>query len=100
MYTPKPIDLNYMNMNTLDNHFKKVLESIAEHVHDVWASQRIKDGWVYGSELSSKLKHHPCLIPYNELPEEEKEVDRNTVMESIKLLKHFGYMVTDVFPGL
>ena len=49
-----------------------ILEAMAKNVHEVWAESRISQGWTYGSERNDVLKHHPCLVPYEELPEMEK----------------------------
>ena len=35
---------------------------------------------------SDDLKTHPCLVPYEELPEEEKEYDRKTSIGTLKLI--------------
>lgn len=68
-------------------------EKLAEHAHDVWARQRMDQGWTYGSERDDRLKRHPCLIPYQELPESEKEYDRKTSMETLKLILSEGYEI-------
>lgn len=51
-----------------------ILEAMAKNVHEVWAESRISQGWTYGSERNDVLKHHPCLVPYEELPEMEKKL--------------------------
>jgi hypothetical protein len=40
--------------------------------HKVWMSYKIADGWKYGVSKNSDKKTHPCLIPYAELPIEQK----------------------------
>lgn len=77
MYDPKPI--NTKNV-TLSNEIMELAEKMAENVHDVWAKQRIEQGWTYGEKRNDAEKKHPCLVPYNELPESEKEYDRNTAI--------------------
>lgn len=91
MYTPNPITTNEV---MIPESLLPLVELLAEHVHDTWAKQRISEGWVYGPVKDSTLKTTPCLVPYNELPESEKEYDRNTAMETIKLLIKLGYKVT------
>ena len=66
-------------------------EQIAENVHEVWAASRLAEGWTYGAERNDRLKPHPCLVPYNELPEIEKEYDRNTAMQTLRLIKKLGF---------
>ena len=68
-------------------------EQLAENVHDVWAIGRIEQGWTYGPVRDDAKKETPCLVPYNELPESEKEYDRNTAMETLKLIIKMGYSI-------
>ncbi len=91
MYKPKPINTGDIQ---LDQELLKLSELIAENTHDVWSAGRIKEGWVYGETRDDAKKHHPCLIPYDELPESEKEYDRNTSLETLKLIIKLGYKIT------
>jgi hypothetical protein len=68
-------------------------ERLAEHSHDVWATQRIADGWTYGPKRDDATKQHPDLIPYAELPEPEKEYDRKAAMETLKAIIALGYRI-------
>lgn len=54
---------------------------------------RVKDGWTYGEERDDAKKHHPCLIPYEDLTEEEKEYDRNTSQKTLKLIIKLGFKI-------
>lgn len=90
MYEPKPIDTSDIK---LSEELISLTEKIAENVHDVWAAGRIKEGWVYGEKRDSTLKTTPCLVPYDELPDSEKEYDRNTAMETLKLIVKLGYSI-------
>lgn len=92
MYTPKPIDTSDI---TLPESLRALTEKLAENTHEVWAAGRIKEGWTYGEERNTEKKATPCLVPYSELPESEKEYDRNTAMESIKLMIKLGYEVRE-----
>ena len=89
-YNPKPIDTSDI---TLPEELVALTEKIAENVHDVWAVGRIEQGWTYGSVRDDAKKETPCLVPYNELPESEKEYDRNTAMETLKLIIKMGYSI-------
>ncbi len=91
MYNPKPIDTSDI---VLSENLLSLTEKIAENVHDVWAVGRIAEGWVYGEVKDSEKKTTPLLVPYSELSESEKEYDRNTALESIKLIVKMGYDVT------
>ena len=91
MYNPKPVDTSDV---VLDSEILELCELIAENTHEVWAEGRIKDGWSFGEKRDDEKKLHPCLIPYGELPESEKEYDRNTSMETLKLIIKLGYRIT------
>ena len=90
MYTPKPIDTSDVQ---LPDDLIALTEQIAENVHDIWAQGRIAEGWTYGPTKDESKKTTPCLVPYSELSESEKEYDRNTAMETIKLIVALGYKV-------
>ena len=91
MYTPKPIDTSMME---LPNDLILLTEKIAENVHEVWAAGRIAEGWKYGTAKSSETKTTPLLVPYDDLPESEKEYDRNTATETLKLILKLGYSIS------
>jgi hypothetical protein len=55
------------------------IERLAEAEHDGWMAQRTKDGWRYGSPRDDARKLHPSMVPYGDLPDAEKEKDRNAV---------------------
>lgn len=87
-YTPKPIDTKDIN---LDKEIMELAEILAKNVHENWSNERIRQGWTYGKERDGNKKTHPGLIPYEKLPEEEKTFDRNTAIETLKLIKSLGY---------
>ena len=90
MYTPKPLDTSAVH---LDDGLTELTEKIAENVHEVWAAGRIADGWTYGEKRDDEKKTTPCLVPYADLTETEKAYDRNTALETIKLIIALGYTV-------
>ena len=89
-YTPEPMDLSSVD---LPESLIQLSERIAENVHEVWAKARMDEGWTYGGKRDDINKKHPCLVPYDELPEEEKEYDRNTAMNTIKMVKKLGFRI-------
>ena len=89
-YIPQPISTEDVE---LSKDILKLSEQIAENVHEVWAASRMSEGWTYGNERNDALKQHPCLIPYDELPETEKDYDRNTAMQTLKLIQKLGYTI-------
>ena len=68
-------------------------EKIAENVHDVWAVGRIAEGWTYGQTKDFEKKTTPQMVAYDELSESEKEYDRNTALETLKLIVKLGYEI-------
>ncbi|HKO96446.1 MAG TPA: TRAFs-binding domain-containing protein [Pyrinomonadaceae bacterium] len=87
-FKPSAIDTSTISLPT-DLH--ELVELLAENVHNVWSQQRLSDGWSYGHERDDPRKKHPCLIPYDQLPDHEKEYDRNTVVETLKVAAKLGY---------
>ena len=92
IYTPQPIDLADVQ---LPEELNELVEQIAENVHEVWAQNRMEQGWVYGEERNDELKHHPCLVPYSELPETEKVYDRDTAIGTLKLICKLGFKISE-----
>lgn len=70
-----------------------LLEQLAENNHDVWALGRLAQGWCYGAVREDALKTHPNLVPYVALTEREKNVDRQTVSETLKAMVALGYRI-------
>lgn len=89
-YTPHPINTSDIQ---LPEELNPLLEAMAKNVHENWAQERIKQGWTYGEKRDDTLKHHPCLIAYEDLPEEEKDYDRNTSVETLKLILKLGFKI-------
>lgn len=48
----------------------------ASDMHEAWASEKMADGWKYGSEKDPEEKIHPCLVPFDQLPEDQQYKDR------------------------
>ena len=73
-----------------------LLEQIAEKIHDRWMQKRESEGWTYGPERNDKRKQTPCLVPYDRLPEIEKEYDRETARTTINALYELGFEIVPV----
>lgn len=89
-YIPNPFDTSDVK---LPDELETLVEQMAKNVHEVWAETRIKQGWTYGEQRDDKLKTHPCLVPYEELPDEEREYDRNTALGTLKLITKLGFRI-------
>lgn len=88
---PAPVDTSDV---VLPEELNELVEMIAENVHDVWAQSRMEQGWTYGEERDDVLKHHPCLVPYEDLPEVEKDYDRDTAMGTLRLIVKSGFRIS------
>jgi len=78
---------------TLPDDILALMEKLAENIHEVWSAQRLETGWVYGPKRDDVLKHHPNLVPYENLSEEDKDLDRCTAMETLKTIIKMGYTI-------
>lgn len=87
-YIPSPIDTSQVEVN---DTVLECAEILAKNTHEVWSQGRIKEGWTYGENRDNEKKTNPCLVAYEDLPESEKEYDRNTSLESIKVLIALGF---------
>ncbi|MCM1449648.1 MAG: RyR domain-containing protein [Clostridiales bacterium] len=89
-YNPQPIDVADID---LDANLEELTEAIAENAHDIWARARMDEGWTYGPERNDRLKKHPDLVPYTQLPDSEKEYDRLMAMNTLRLVHRLGYKI-------
>jgi ryanodine receptor 2 len=90
-YEPKPLDTSAV---VLPPDVLALTERLAENTHEVWARARMEQGWTFGPVRDDAKEMHPCLIPYSQLPEEEKVHDRNTALETLKAVLALGYVVS------
>ena len=91
MYNPKPIDTSDV---VLPDDLLELTEKIAKNVHDVWAKGRMKEGWKYGPKKDIEKKETNQLVEYENLEESEKDYDRNTALETLKLIIKLGYKIS------
>ena len=89
-YNPQPIDTATVELSA---ELLKLTELLAKNTHDIWAAKRLAEGWKYGTTRNDERKEHPCLVPYEELLESEKEYDRGTAMEVVKVMKELGFKI-------
>ena len=89
-YIPKPIDTSEVE---LDEELLILTEELARNTHEVWSQGRIREGWTYGPVRDDAKKQTPCLVDYDELSESEKDYDRNTALQTLKLIVKLGYRV-------
>ncbi len=89
-YDPQPIDTSDV---IVSDEIAALSEKLAENTHDVWARGRLDEGWTYGKTLDRDKKTHPLLVPYGELTESEKDYDRRTSLETLKVLQKLGFSI-------
>lgn len=90
-YIPNPADTQDVS---LPPELLPLIETMSKNVHEVWAKNRIKDGWTYGPVRDDAKKEHPCLVPYEELPERERDYDRATSQETLKFIIKSGFSIS------
>ena len=88
-YVPHPVDTSHVNLEDM----QPLLEELARNAHEVWAQKRIEEGWIYGAHRDDTKRTHPCLVPYENLSESEKEYDRVMVNETLKTILALGYRI-------
>ena len=92
-YNPQPIDTSAV---VLSEDILELTEKLAKNTHDVWAAERIAQGWTYGEERNDAEKKHPCLVEYEALSDDEKVYDRNTALETLKCIVQLGYTIEKI----
>ena len=89
-YLPRPVFIEDIELSP---ELLQLTERVAANVHEVWAAGRIAEGWQYGAVRDDVQKLHPGLVPYEKLPESEKEYDRKTAMGTLKLIQKLGFKI-------
>lgn len=89
-YQPKPLQTDAV---ILPAQLETLRELLARNVHENWAADRMRQGWTYGTQRDDTRKQHPCLVPYDQLPEPEKDYDRRTAMETLRAILLLGYEI-------
>ncbi|MBP3638766.1 MAG: Ryanodine receptor Ryr [Muribaculaceae bacterium] len=90
-YIPQPEDTAGVEIPA---ELMELAEQMARNVHEVWARSRMAQGWTWGPERDDAARRHPCLVPYDELPESEKEYDRATSQETLRLILKLGFGIS------
>jgi hypothetical protein len=89
-YQPEPISTTDVRLNS---EILELTELLAKNTHDVWARQRLAEGWRFGPRRDDQAKQHPGLVPYEQLSESEKQYDRGTALETLKAVRSLGYRI-------
>lgn len=89
-YIPSPVDTDNV---LLPEELMALAEAVSKNVHEVWAQNRMNEGWTYGPVRDDRKRQTPCLVPYEELSEEEKAYDRNTALATLKFIVAQGFRI-------
>jgi RyR domain len=70
-----------------------LVEQLARSVHEEWSRARLQQGWKHGPVRNDGRKEHPDLVPYDDLPEAEKEIDRKAALATVRAILALGYEI-------
>ncbi|KAM4600943.1 ryanodine receptor 3 [Polymixia lowei] len=87
-YKPTPLELSDVKLTPGQ---EVLVDKLAENAHNVWAKDRIKQGWTYGIQQDLKSRRNPRLVPYALLDERTKKSNRDSLREAIRTLVGYGY---------
>jgi hypothetical protein len=90
IYHPRPIDTSAV-IPPAD--LLELRERLAENTHDIWAQRRLAEGWTYGPRRDDAKREHPDLVSYADLPDSERQYDRDVAMETLKAIIALGYRI-------
>lgn len=90
-YIPNPVETSDVK---LPEELLSLIEEMAKNVHEVWAKNRMAEGWTYGPVRDDSKKETPCMVAYEDLPDSEKEYDRATSQETLKLILKLGFDIS------
>jgi hypothetical protein len=89
-YQPAPINTSDV---ILDQEQLELMKLLARNNHEIWARQRIQDGWRFGPARNDERKEHPSLIPFAELSESERAYDEIMAAEMLKAMIALGFRI-------
>jgi len=66
---------NWQRVSAVSGVINALAGASPEASHENWLKDKLLDGWKYGEKKDSEARTHPCLVPYADLPEEQKLKD-------------------------
>uniref|UniRef100_T1JNF8 Ryanodine receptor n=1 Tax=Strigamia maritima TaxID=126957 RepID=T1JNF8_STRMM len=87
-YKPAPLDLSAI---TLSAKMEELVDHLAENTHNMWAKERVQQGWTYGLNEDNENKRSPHLVPYSKVDDAIKKANRDTASETVRTLIAYGY---------
>lgn len=67
--------------------------------HESWLAEKEKDGWTYGEVKNPQAKTHPCFVPYDQLPVEQRAKDYIFGAIVRTMMGGIDYPTPDAMPG-
>ena len=77
----------------LDAGLLALTETLERSAHEVWVRMRAREGWRYGLVRDDRRRQHPCMVAYDDLPDGEKEYDRQMALATLRALTALGYEI-------
>jgi class 3 adenylate cyclase/tetratricopeptide (TPR) repeat protein len=72
------------------------VEAIAKSKHERWMNEQKAAGWTWAPIPDTKRKHHPSLVPWAQLPQKQKDKDRDSVKALPTLIEKAGLRVKPI----
>lgn len=91
VFVPKPVDTTSIQ---LPGYIEQVRDKLAENIHEMWAMNKIEQGWTYSERRDDLRLHHPCLTSFEKLPPSEKRYDATLALQTLKTVLALGYHIT------
>uniref|UniRef100_A0A8C4LDX0 Ryanodine receptor 2 n=1 Tax=Equus asinus asinus TaxID=83772 RepID=A0A8C4LDX0_EQUAS len=87
-YKPAPMDLSFIKLTPSQ---EAMVDKLAENAHNVWARDRVRQGWTYGIQQDVKNRRNPRLVPYALLDDRTKKSNKDSLREAVRTLLGYGY---------
>ncbi|KAJ6664647.1 hypothetical protein lerEdw1_006220 [Lerista edwardsae] len=87
-YKPAPMDLSCIKLTPSQ---EAMVDKLAENAHNVWARDRIRQGWTYGIQQDVKNRRNPRLVPYALLDDRTKKSNKDSLREAVRTLIGYGF---------
>ncbi|XP_069162577.1 ryanodine receptor-like [Procambarus clarkii] len=78
---------------SLTSKLEELVDQLAENTHNIWARERILQGWTYGLNEDPVMHRSPHLVSYGNVDDAIKKANRDTASETIRTLLVYGYIL-------
>ncbi|XP_066527985.1 ryanodine receptor 2 [Hoplias malabaricus] len=89
-YRPAPVDQSSVSLTSDLEH---LVEALAKNEHNIWARERIKQGWTYATQQDIKSKRSPQLVPFSLLEERNRRCNLVAARDALGTLLGLGYTI-------